>query len=130
MFRGKCLIVGGEDWTPGAVSCCIESLEVKIVLVKLREPLVGLVSCVRMMIRNYYYVGSSSGVVQGRGRDSTNLVCRNDVVSSTDEGRAPVPKLLAAATTSARQRIVRAEMRELFIRSAKPLPASLDCVHR
>jgi hypothetical protein len=100
------------------------------VLVKLREPLVGLVSCVRMMIRNYYYVGSSSGVVQGRGRDSTNLVCRNDVVSSTDEGRAPVPKLLAAATTSARQRIVRAEMRELFIRSAKPLPASLDCVHR
>ena len=105
MFRGKRSIVGGEDWTPGAVSCCIESLEVKIVLVKLREPVVRLVSCVRIMVRNYYYVGSSSGVVQGRGRGLTNLVCRNDVVSSTDEGRTPAPKLLAAATKSARPRL-------------------------
>ena len=40
MFGSNCSIVGGEDWILEAVSCCNESCETTIVLVKLRESFV------------------------------------------------------------------------------------------
>ena len=41
-FGSNCSIVGGEDWILEAVSCCKESCENTIVLVKLRESFVRL----------------------------------------------------------------------------------------
>ena len=40
LFGSNCSIVGGEDWILEAVSCCNESCETTIVLVKLRESFV------------------------------------------------------------------------------------------
>jgi hypothetical protein len=46
----------------------------------------------------------------------TNLVCRNDVVSSTDEGKRPVPKAVSCCDEICETTIVPDELRELFVR--------------